>query len=117
GNAAMLSKCIEMGKDDQTKQMLVFITVIKLINKVDQVDDVLKKIPIPTRVKKAQKNSYTPYSILAWKESCSHEIFETIANFLHEKGYSIFEKNTETPPEHAFLSLMNYKKLSRDEFR
>lgn len=113
GNQVLLSKCIELGDGDEDKQMQVFVSVIKLITRVDQVSDVLEVLPIPSHIKKSKRKGYTPYNILAFKRECSHEVFTAITNVVHSKGYSIIEKNDAG--ETALSAVFENKALSKED--
>lgn len=90
----IVTECLKIGNSED-QQMVVFITLIKLITTLEQVRDILAKLPTPSHVKKTQKAGYTPYNILAFKRVCDHQVFSAIANLIHERGFSVAEKNDE----------------------
>jgi len=111
-NDEILKKCLDIGNSEEL-QFSVFATSIKLFTTIDQINDVLIKLPIPSHVKKTQKNDFTPYNIAAFKKQCDNDVFDAIINVIHEKGYSIVDKNDRG--ESALDSVFENKKLSEEE--
>ena len=111
-NDMILEKCLELGKSEEA-QFAVFATAIKLFTTIDQIKDILMNLPVPAHVKKTNKNDYTPYNIAAFKKDCSNEVFESIINIIHQKGYSIVDKNDQG--ESALEAIFENTNLSIEE--
>ena len=102
----------KFGNNDEAKQMGIFISLIKLVEKPEQLP-IFKEIKIPRHVKNSETKLYTPWHIFAHKESCDSCVISEIAKIIHHNDYSIFDINKHK--ETALQSVFTKKETSDEE--